>query len=200
MKGQFQLLRGGKAVQPGQGKTKSHSHPIHFEEALLAHLDSLFSFALRLARGQRAMAEDLVQETCLRAFKAYQNLRSPENIKPWFFKILVNTHINEFHRRNQQVPIVDIELSETLLDSAPTPEQQLFEQLLESEIQQALDALPVEFRTVVWLADVEELSYDEIAEIVRCPMGTVASRLYRGHGLLREHLRKYAIRRGLVRE
>jgi RNA polymerase sigma-70 factor (ECF subfamily) len=195
----FQLIRGEQAA-PG-----SPARPAHFEDALIAHLDSLLAFALRLVGGQRERAEDLVQEACLRAFKNYERLRSPEKIKSWFFQILVNTHINEFHRRSHEPPIIDVELSEALLESAeaepiPTPEEELFAHLLDSEIQQALDGLPVEFRTVVWLSDVEELSYKEIAGIVNCPMGTVASRLYRGHSLLREHLREYARRRGLVKE
>lgn len=151
------------------------------------------------------MAEDLLQEACLRAFRHYQSLRSAKKIKSWLFQILINTHINEFHRRSREIPIIDVELSEALLDSvqAPspiTPEELLFERLLDSEVQQALDALPVEFRIVVWLADVEEFSYQEISEIINCPLGTVASRLYRGHSLLRERLREYARQRGLVKE
>jgi RNA polymerase sigma-70 factor (ECF subfamily) len=120
-------------------------------------------------------------------------------------KILLNTYINEFRRRRRKPTIIDVELSEAVLESASvasatTPESQLLEQLLDIEIQQALDALPVEFRLVVWLADVEELSYAEISEITECASGTVASRLYRGHALLREHLRQFARRRGLIRE
>jgi RNA polymerase sigma-70 factor (ECF subfamily) len=160
---------------------------------------------MRLVGGQRERAEDLVQEACLRAFRHYQSLRSLEKTKPWFFSILVNTYINEFHRQSHEPPMVDVELSDALLESPPmdpipTPEEQVFEPLLDVEVQQALDALPVEFRTVVWLSDVEELSYKEIAEIINCPLGTVASRLYRGHSLLRERLWEYARRRGLVKE
>ncbi len=184
----------------------SASRPLpRFEETLLAHLDSLLAFALRLTGGQREVAEDLVQEVSLRAFRNYQSLRAPEQIKAWFFQILVNIHTNEWRRRTRAIPIVDVELNEALLDTAqlpspPTPEERLFEQLLDSEVQQALDALPVEFRTVVWLSDVEELSYQEISEIINCPLGTVASRLYRGHSLLREQLREYARQRGVVKE
>src|SRR5262249_35126159 len=151
-----------------------------FEDALLGHLDGLFAFALRLTGGRREEAEDLLQEACLRAFRNYQSLRAPEKIKAWFFQILVNVHTNEWRRRERAIPIVDVDLNEALLDvarapSPPTPEERLFEQLLDSELQEALDALPVEFRTVVWLSDVEELSYQEIAEIIDCPPGTVAS-------------------------
>ncbi len=204
MERRFQIIRGRQVADMAQDDSTSRPLP-RFEEALLAHLDSLLAFALRLTGGQREVAEDLVQEVCLRAFRNYQSLRAPEKIKAWFFQILVNTHTNEWRQRERAIPIVDVELNEALFDadqlpSPPTPEERLFEQLLDSEVQQALDALPVEFRTVVWLSDVEELSYQEISEIINCPMGTVASRLYRGHSLLREQLREYARQRGVVKE
>jgi RNA polymerase sigma-70 factor (ECF subfamily) len=200
----FQVIRGKQSAERGQ-ESQGLSEPPTFEEALLAHMDSLLGFALRLTSGRRAEAEDLVQETSLRSFRNSGSLRSLKKIKSWLFKILVHTHINEFHRQAREVPIVDVELSETLLESASmeqvsTPEEHLFEQLLDGEIQEALDCLPVEFRIVVWLSDVEELSYREIAEIIGCPLGTVASRLYRGHGLLRERLREYGRQRGLIKE
>lgn len=201
---QFRVIRGSQAEEEVPPPPSLQPLP-KFEEALVAHLDSLLAFALRLTGGQRGMAEDLLQETCLRAFRNYQSLRAPERIKAWLFRILTNTHINEFYRQSRESQIVDVELSETLLESAHagshlTPEGQLFEQLLADEVQGALDALPVEFRAVVWLADVEELSYQEISEIIGCPPGTVASRLYRGHGLLRERLREYTRQRGLRRK
>lgn len=205
MKRRFHVIRGGQAAGRRRETPASPALPTHFEEALIAHLDSLFAFALRLVGGRREQAEDLVQEASLRAFRNYESLRSSEKIKSWLFQILVNTHINEFHRQGHEPPVVDIELSDALLESVsveliPTPEEQLFARLLNREVQQALDALPVEFRAVVWLSDVEELSYKEIAEIVDCPLGTVASRLYRGHSLLREQLYEYARRRGLIKE
>jgi len=174
-----------------------------FEEVLLAQLDSLFAFANRLVQGKREEAEELVQEACVRAFRKYETLRAPEKFKSWLFQILMNTYINERHRHSRQPPIVDVELSEALLTGAhgqrtETPEEQLFARVLDSEVQDALDALPVEFRTVIWLSDVEEMSYREICEIMNCPLGTVASRIYRGHSMLREQLREYARKRGLM--
>jgi RNA polymerase sigma-70 factor (ECF subfamily) len=144
-----------------------------------------------------------VQDTCLRAFRKYETLRNAEKFKAWLFQILVNTYINERHRHSRQPPIVDLELSEALLtgaaaQTAETPEEELFAKVLDSEVRQALDGLPVEFRTVIWLSDVEEMSYREICEIVGCPAGTVASRIYRGHSMLREQLRDYARQRGLM--
>ena len=176
-----------------------------FEEVLLAQLDGLFAFANRLVSGRREEAKELVQEACVRAFRKYDTLRAPEKFKAWLFQILVNAFINEMHRHSREPPTVDVELSEALLTTSgkqttQTPEQQLFAKVLDSEVQQALDALPVEFRTVVWLSDVEEMSYREICEIMECPSGTVASRIYRGHSMLREQLREYARQRGLMSE
>lgn len=199
----FQIIQGQQTVD-SEEKSRSQELPI-FEEALVAHLDSLFAFANRLVRGRREEAEELVQETCVRAFRKYDTLRAPDKFKAWLFQILVNTHINETHRHSRQPPTVDVELSEALLtasggQTAETPEQQLFAKVLDSEVQEALDALPIEFRTVVWLSDVEEMSYREICEIMNCPSGTVASRVYRAHSMLREQLREYARQRGLMSE
>lgn len=199
----FQIIQGPQTVDSEPEKPLRQELPT-FEDALLAHLDSLFAFAMRLVGGRRERAEDLVQETALRAFRGYGSLRSPKKTKTWLFQILYNTQINEFHRQSRE-PTADVELNEALLESMETtpcvtPEEQFFAQLLDSELQQALEDLPIEFRTTIWLSDIEELSYKEIAEITNCPAGTVASRLYRGHRLLRERLREYAERRGLLRE
>lgn len=206
---QFEVIQGKQTALAGKETCEEErgSNDVlpPFEEALLSHLDSLFAFALRLLNGRRERAEDLVQEGCLRAFRQYHSLRSPEKIRSWLFKILLNTFINEFHQEARQLPIDDIELSEALLTSRevwtePGPERHFFDRVLDAEVQQALDALPAEFREVVWLADVERLSYQEISEIASCSVGTVGSRLYRGRSLLREHLREYARQRGLIGE
>ena len=204
MRQHLQVTSGRNSHVAGKGKEDLNQLP-PFEESLVAHLDSLLGFALRLVKGRRSEAEDLVQDACLRAFRGYDNLRSLGKIKPWLFRILVNTHINEFHRHSRELPTVDVELSDSMLESTDvamgqTPEDFLFDGLLDAEVQMALDALPIEFRAVVWLSDVEELSYKEISEIVDCPLGTVASRLYRGHGLLRHQLLEYARRRRYVKE
>jgi len=198
----LRVIDGGQATRGKRTDQLSHALP-PFEEILLAHLDSLFAFANRLASGHHEEAEELVQDTCLRAFRKYETLRNAEKFKAWLFQILMNTYINERHRHSRQPPIVDVELSEALLRSAggqtsETPEEELFAKVLDGEVRQALDALPVEFRTVIWLSDVEEMSYREICEIVGCPPGTVASRIYRGHSMLREQLREYARQRGLI--
>lgn len=202
MNRRYRVIQGGSATRRESRERAASDRP-NFEEVVVSHLDSLFALALRLVRGRRERAEDLVQEACLRAFKNFHTVRAPEKIKPWLFQILLRTFINEFHRQNRQPSVVDLELSDALLESAsiepaPTPEEELLAHLLDGEVQRALDALPIEFRTVVWLADVEELSYKEIADIVGCPPGTVASRLYRGHSLLRERLWEYGRRRGFI--
>ncbi len=201
----FRVIRGGVKPQDSAAQGTSSQRRPPFEQVLLADLDSLFAFALRLERGHRDRAEDLVQEACLQAFRNYHSLHSIEGMKPWLFRILINTRINKFHSERREPALVDVDLTPELLASDPekrveTPEEDLFKRLLADEVQDALDALPFEFRTVVWLADVEEMSYREIAEIVGCPQGTVASRLYRGHSLLRERLRDYARHRGLAKE
>ena len=201
MRRRLRIIEGGQPTAREKADSSPRGRPA-FEEVLLGQLDSLFAFANRLVRGRREEAEELVQETCVRAFRKYDTLRAPEKFKAWLFQILVNTYINETHRHSREPSTVDVELSEALLTSSDkeTPEQQLFAKVLDSEVQQALDALPVEFRTVVWLSDVEEMNYREICEVMACPPGTVASRIYRGHSMLREHLREYARHRGLVSE
>lgn len=204
MRRRLRVIEGGRPTAREQTGSSPRGR-LAFEEVLLAHLDSLFGFANRLVRGRREDAEELVQEACVRAFRKYDTLRAPEKFKAWLFQIMVNTYINETHRHSREPATVDVELSETLLtaagkQAAETPEEQLFAKVLDSEVQQALDALPVEFRTVVWLSDVEEKSYREICEIVGCPSGTVASRIYRGHSMLREQLHEYARQRGLMSE
>ena len=204
MRRRLRIIEGGQPTARDKADSSPRGRPA-FEEVLLGQLDSLFAFANRLVGGRREEAEELVQEACVRAFRKYETLRAAEKFKAWLFQILVNTYINERHRHSREPPTVDVELSEALLSASSkqateTPEEQLFAQVLDSEVQQALDALPVEFRTVVWLSDVEEMSYREICEVMACPPGTVASRIYRGHSMLREQLREYARQRGLMSE
>lgn len=170
-----------------------------FEELLAKHLDSLYNVAVHLTRS-RYDAEDLVQETSLRAFRAFEQFDNLENARSWFLTILLNVFRNNYKRR-KRAPFVDLELTEELLASASTrsyDEGAFFSGLMEDEVQQALFGLPLEFRSVIILSDLEECSHREIAEILGCPMGTVASRLFRGRQLLRESLEVYAKRRGLL--
>ncbi|MEX1137747.1 MAG: sigma-70 family RNA polymerase sigma factor [Bacteroidota bacterium] len=170
-----------------------------FEALLLKHLDSLYSVALRLTRSQND-AEDLVQETSLRALKSHEHQPQIDNPKSWLLTILFNVFKNAYKRKRKK-PFVDIDLTEELLESASTvsyDQEAVFSQLMDDEVHQALDSLPIEFQSVIILSDLEECSHREISEILGCPAGTVASRLFRGRQLLRESLEAYAKRRRLL--
>lgn len=153
-----------------------------YEELLLAHLEALYAFALRLTRSQHA-AEDLVQEAALKAFKAFGKLREKQRFKGWIFQILRNTFLDQHSRRSAE-SLEDLEESDLIEDG----ESLLVERLLKEEISDALDHLPEDYRVVLWLSDVEGFAQKEISDILGCPIGTVGSRLYRGRALLRRKL------------
>ena len=117
MRSRLKVIDGGEAAAREQTDPLARGRPA-FEEILLAHLDGLFAFAMRLATGQHETAEDLVQEACVRAYRRYDTLRAPERFKSWLFQILMNTYLNETYRRSRQPPMVDVELSEALLTSS----------------------------------------------------------------------------------
>jgi RNA polymerase sigma-70 factor, ECF subfamily len=161
-----------------------------FARDALAYVDSLYGTALRLTR-RPADAEDLVQETYLKAFRASAQFERGTNLKAWLFTILHNTFRN-MRRHDVRSPVdVDSETVEHAADLVAqdqTPEQLLTRETLDADLQAALDALPEAFRQAVWLRDVEEFSYAEIARIVGVPIGTVMSRISRGRKLLYERL------------
>ena len=161
-----------------------------FARDALAYVDSLYGTALRLTR-RPADAEDLVQETYLKAFRASAQFERGTNLKAWLFTILHNTFRN-LRRHDVRSPVdVDSETVEHAADLVAqdqTPEQLLTRDTLDADLQAALDALPDAFRQAVWLRDVEEFSYAEIARIVGVPIGTVMSRISRGRKLLYERL------------
>lgn len=179
-----------------------------FERALLDQSRNLLAVANRLARG-RSEAEDLVQDTLVKALRARDQYESGTNLKAWLLKILKNTFINRYRRSGLERTVLDGPDADPLADGwigAATlrgmrdPEAQALRPALEREIGAALDAIPEEFRLVVVLADVEELSYREIADIVGCPIGTVMSRLHRGRRLLKTRLVEQAQALGLIKE
>jgi len=178
-----------------------------FEELALAHLDPLFSAALRLTKNERD-AEDLVQDTCMRAYRFFDKFERGTNIKAWLFKILTNTFINRYRRRVKERSVVEGSereavhehfMSRDATDFAANPEQYFFDRLLSDDVLRAIDQLPIDFRLVVILADLQEFSYKEIAEILDCPVGTVMSRLFRGRKLLQKQLLGYAVEMGVVK-
>jgi RNA polymerase sigma-70 factor, ECF subfamily len=160
-----------------------------FETEALHHLDSLYGTALRLTRNE-ADAQDLVQETYVKAFRSAKQFKPGTNLKAWLFTILHNTFRN-LRRDSSRDPVeVDsdqVELS-ARADPAATPEEQLLRAAMGPDLQAALDALPEAFREAVWLRDVEEFPYAEIAEMLGIPVGTVMSRISRGRRMLYESL------------
>ena len=180
-----------------------------FERDALGYLDQMYSAALRMTRNP-ADAEDLVQETYAKAYGSFHQFREGTNLKAWMYRILTNTFINNY-RKNQRNPyqntIDDLEdwqlgSAETLTQSRSTrsAEAEAIDHLPDSDVKDALQSIPEDFRLAVYLADVEGFAYQEIADIMKTPVGTVMSRLHRGRRGLREKLTDYAIERGLVRE
>ena len=161
-----------------------------FAQAALAHIDSLYGTALRLTR-RAADAEDLVQDTYLKAFRSAHQFEAGTNLKAWLFTILHNTFRN-VRRHDGRNPVdVDSEAVEQAVSAGPgaqSPEQILSRATLDVDLQGALDALPDAFRQAVWLRDVEELSYAEMAQVLDVPIGTVMSRISRGRRALSEGL------------
>lgn len=179
-----------------------------FETQALPYLGPLLSTATRLTRN-RAEAEDLVQDTFVKAMRARAQFQAGTNLKAWLFRILTNTFINKYRRGGLERSVLDGAHAEPLTDrwmSAATlrsmrePESLALRSSLEAEIGKALDELPDDFRATVLLADVEELSYTEIAEAVGCPVGTVMSRLHRGRRLLKTKLADQARALGIISE
>ncbi len=178
-----------------------------FERLTMQHIDPLYSAALRLTKNDRD-AEDLVQDTFLRAYRFFDKFERGTNIKAWLFKILTNTFINRYRRSVKERNIVEGSerdavherfISREATEYASNPEQFFFDRLLSDDVLRAVDALPIDFRMVVILADLQEFSYKEIAEILDIPVGTVMSRLFRGRRLLQKALASYAVTTGVLR-
>ena len=186
-----------------------HERKAEFEEVALPHLDSLYNLGVKLTRNPKD-AEDLVQETYMRAFRFFDSYKPGTHIKAWLFRILRNTFINRYRAKKVRPDEVDFSKVEAVYDRVvqeefldqhqpPSPEKILMDDLVDGEIQQAIEALPEEYRTVLILAVVEEMAYKEIADVLSIPIGTVMSRLHRGRKQLQLALTEYAKQRGIIR-
>ena len=179
-----------------------------FAEQALEYMPALYSAALRMTRNP-ADAEDLVQETYLRAYRGFGGFEDGTNLRAWLYRILTNTYINSYRakqRRPDERQLDEVEdlylyrrlgaLEEAM--AARSAEDELMDFFTDDEVKAALEALPEQFRLAVYLADVEGFSYKEIAEILDIPIGTVMSRLHRGRKAMQKELYEFAVQRGLA--
>lgn len=181
---------------------------VAFEREATQYLDNLYANALRLTHNP-ADAEDLVQETFLKAYRFRSRFEQGSNLRAWLFRIQYNAFVNRYRRRTKrreiydelsQGPIAETAVSRAAVAALSDPDANALRPMLSAEIEVALDALPEDQRSVVILADVEEFSYREIAEIVGCPIGTVMSRLHRARAALRQRLEAQAQAMGILPE
>ncbi len=175
-----------------------------FEGEALAHADLLYNFALRMT-GNPADADDLVQETYLKAYRFWDKYEQGTNIRAWLFRILKNSYINRYRKESKEPDTVDYDEIKNFYTSirdestdANDLQEAVFGNLLDDDVSTAVSQLPEDFRTVVILCDIEGLTYEEIAQFVDCPLGTVRSRLHRGRKLLQVRLHDYARERGYI--
>lgn len=179
-----------------------------FEKTALTQLDAMYGAALRLTRNP-AEAEDLVQDTCVRAYRFWHTFKAGTSIKAWMFTILRNTFINRYHRSNRRRSgKTDLEAQLGALgpevavghptSKVPGPDAAISQQITRDRIMAALETIPEDYRTAVMLADLEGLAYKEIAEVMDCPIGTVMSRIYRGRRLLHKLLHDHAAELGII--
>jgi len=179
-----------------------------FADQAMELMPSLYSAALRMTRN-RADAEDLVQETYLRAYRGFSGFQEGTNLKAWLYRILTNTYINSYRAKKRRPDETELDEVEDLylyhriggLEAAlagRSAEDELLDRFTEAEVKEAIEELPDNFRMAVLLADVEGFSYKEIAEILDIPIGTVMSRLHRGRKALQKRLYEFAVDRNLT--
>jgi RNA polymerase sigma-70 factor (ECF subfamily) len=177
-----------------------------FAELAMPYMDGLYSAAVRMTRN-RADAEDLVQETYLRAYRGFGGFQEGTNLKAWLYRILTNTFINVYRKKQRdpyQGTIDEMEdwqlggAESATSSSSRSAEAEAIDRMPASAVKDALQAIPEDFRLAVYFADVEGFAYQEIADIMKTPVGTVMSRLHRGRRLLRELLADYARERGMT--
>ncbi len=181
---------------------KEHKKQQDFNDEILPHLDSLYNFGLRLTSDPND-AEDLVQDTIVKAYRFFSSYEKGTNAKAWLFRILKNSYINNYRRKSKKPQEVDYDEVATFYETIRAErtetsdlEDKMFRELIDDELSNALDRIPEDFRTVVLLCDVEDFTYEEIANMLDVPIGTIRSRLHRGRNLLKAQLMEYAAKRG----
>lgn len=182
---------------------KKHSE---FQAEAVPHMNILYNFALRTT-GNADDAQDLLQETLMKAFRFWDKYEKGTNIRAWLFRIMKNSYINRYRKETREPGMVDYDDVENFYDSIRDDstdtndlQKKIYSNMLSDEVIEALQSLPEDFRTVVILCDIEGLTYEEIAEFFNCPIGTVRSRLHRGRKMLQEKLFDYAKERGLIED
>ncbi|MCZ7601877.1 MAG: sigma-70 family RNA polymerase sigma factor [Ignavibacteriales bacterium] len=177
-----------------------------FETEALPHLDALYNFALKMTADSDE-ADDLVQETFLRAFRFFDKFEKGTNSKAWLFRIMKNTFINDYRKDSREPNKVDYDDIQNFYENIKASdvktqhvEQDVFSSLLDDEVTKAISELPEDFRTVVILSDIEGFSYEEIADFVDCPVGTVRSRLHRARKMLFTTLYSYGKDKGYLQD
>ncbi|MGQ9798172.1 MAG: sigma-70 family RNA polymerase sigma factor [Ignavibacterium sp.] len=175
-----------------------------FEREAIPHMDALFNFALKMT-GDSDEADDLVQETYLKAFRFFDKFEKGTNCKAWLFRIMKNTYINKYRKETKEPDKVDYEEVENFYENAKPSntdsahlEKDIYDNLLDDELFEAINSLPDDFKTVVILCDIEGFTYEEIADFIDVPVGTVRSRLHRARKMLFTKLQKYASERGYI--
>jgi RNA polymerase sigma-70 factor, ECF subfamily len=175
-----------------------------FEKEAVPHMDALFNFALRMT-GDSDEADDLVQETYLKAFRFFDKFEKGTNCKAWLFRIMKNTYINSYRKSTREPDKIDYEEVENFYENIKPSstdsahlEKEMYDNLLDDELSNAIASLPEDFRTVIILCDIEGFTYDEIADFVDVPVGTVRSRLHRARKMLFAKLYEYAADKGYV--
>ncbi len=189
-------------VQSNTLMNSTQSKQSLFEQEALPHMNALYSFAVRLCR-DRDDASDLLQETFLKGYRFFDKFESGTNCKAWLFRILKNTYINQYRKDKKEPDTIEYDTIEEFYDlirsessESTDLQKRIFDNLLDDEISIALDSLPESFRTAIILCDLEGMTYEEISEILECPIGTVRSRLHRARNILASKLIKYAKNRG----